>query len=209
MPVRGLDKGEAVALVIGECQRGATNPTFRRGELALQAEARGIIQKIAGLADVCRKHGIPVIHATKIGRADGGGTFVNSPYAAISYKGRLGPEREESTAIHPALAPQEKDYVVARLHGFSCFHGTELESILRTLGVQTIILVGVSTNLNLPGTSLEAVNRGFTVVLPEDCTAGTTPEIHNFQIENFIRLMATVTTLGEVHQALLARGSRS
>lgn len=203
MSVRGLDNNERAALLIGECQRAATDTMIAGpGGLAEEVERRGIIPRIAALAAACRAHAIPVIHAIKIGRADGGGTFSNALIAAVSRKSRLGPDRLLRTAIHPLLTPAEDDYVVPRLHGFSSFHGTELESILRALKVETIILVGVSTDLNLPGTSLEAVNRGFVVVLPEDCTAGSRPEVHRFQIAEMLRLLTTVTTAEDVHQVL-------
>jgi len=206
MTVRGLENGQRCALLIGECQRGATDVSVAgKGGLAEIAEERGIVPKIKALADFCRARDIPVIHGTKIGRPDGGGAFANSLYANVSKKGRMGPDREIKTQIHPDLGPHEDDYISSRLHGFSMFHGTELESILRSLNVETIIMVGVSTNLNLPGSSLEAVNRGFVVVLPEDCTAGVSPETHEFFLTEFLRLLATITTSEDVMNVLGAR----
>ena len=95
--------------------------------------------------------------------------------------------------IHPGLTPADGDFVMQRRHGVTAFQGTELDSILRNLGVETVILTGVSTNLALTGMSVEAVNRGFNVVLPEDCTAGASPETHAFMIQQFFPLVATVT----------------
>jgi hypothetical protein len=45
-------------------------------------------------------------------------------------------------------------------------------------------------------------NRGFTAVVPEDTVAGSSAEIHEFQIKNIIRLLATVTTTKDVLAAL-------
>jgi nicotinamidase-related amidase len=92
--------------------------------------------------------------------------------------------------------------VIRRQHGLSVFHGTELEPTLRALGIQTVILAGVSTNIAIPGSSLEAVNRGFTVVIPEDCTAGAWPEAHEFQVRHTLPLLATVTTSEAIRGAL-------
>ena len=39
---------------------------------------------------------------------------------------------------------------------------------------------------------IEAINRGFDVVLPEDCTAGASADTHMFMIEQFFPLVATV-----------------
>jgi nicotinamidase-related amidase len=93
---------------------------------------------------------------------------------------------------------------VQRRHGLSSFHGTELEPILRALGTTTVILAGVSTNIAIPGTTLEAVNRGFTVVIPEDCTSGAWAEAHEFQVKNTLPLLATITTSAEVRSSFPA-----
>lgn len=206
MALRGLGNNERAALLIGECQRGATDTSVAGpGGLAGQVEERGIMGRIAALAKTCRGRGIPVVHAIKVARPDAGGTFANSVLAATSRKSRLGPDREIRTAIHPELTVDPSDIVVSRLHGLSCFHDSALEPVLRSYHVETIILVGVSTNINLWGTSLEAVNRGFTVVLPEDCTAGATPESHAFFINETLRLLTTVTTYSDVCAALEGR----
>jgi nicotinamidase-related amidase len=104
--------------------------------------------------------------------------------------------------IHPELAPRPEDVVMSRVHGLSPFHGTELEPVLRAHGVETVILTGVSTNVGIPGASPEAVNRGFAVVVPEDCAAGAWPEAHEFQVRHTLPLLATVTTADDVKAAL-------
>jgi nicotinamidase-related amidase len=81
-----------------------------------------------------------------------------------------------------------------------------LDTLLRGLGTQTVILTGVSTNVALPGTTIEATNRGYSVVVPEDCTAGGSPETHEFMIREFFPLLSAVTTAEAVLAALRAPG---
>jgi nicotinamidase-related amidase len=69
----------------------------------------------------------------------------------------------------------------------TAFYGTPLDQLLRNCGVRTVVLTGVSTNLGIPGSAIEAVNRGYSVVIPEDCTAGVWPEAHDFVISQFCR----------------------
>jgi nicotinamidase-related amidase len=85
------------------------------------------------------------------------------------------------------------DICIERSGGLTLFHNTRLESVLSELQVETVILTGVSTNIALFGTALEAVNRGYQVVLAEDCSAGATPESHRFQVEEQFPLLAAVT----------------
>ena len=201
--MHGLGHGQRAALVISECQNGMTNPDFAsNGGLAAQAAERGIIERIATLAEACRRARVPVVHCTFVPRADFAATTANCLLlGSLQKKGAVHEGRPEAE-IHPLLAPPPGDFVIRRQHGLSAFHGTELEPVLRALGVQTVILAGVSTNIAIPGTSLEAVNRGFAVVIPEDCTAGAWPEAHEFQVRHTLPLLATVTTSEAIQDAL-------
>lgn len=201
--LRGLDEGETAALIVAECQRGNVDVEVGgTGGLAEQATERGMVPRIAALAAHCRKLGVPVVHCIKKGRPDRGGSFSNSPLTAVSRKGWSGPDGPRRAEIPKELTPEPDDYIVERLHGLTCFHGSELESILRSLDVKTIIMTGVSTNMNIPGTTLEAVNRGFSVVLPEDCTAGASQKVHEFQIAETLKLLTTLTTADDVMSVL-------
>ena len=97
-------------------------------------------------------------------------------------------------AVVSALTPIDTDHVLVRYHGLTPFHGTELDQLLRNLGVRTVIATGVSVNIGIPGLTLEAVNAGYQVVLPRDAVAGT-PDAHVASMfEHTLGLLATVTT---------------
>ncbi|WP_329779616.1 cysteine hydrolase family protein [[Mycobacterium] vasticus] len=173
-------------------------------DLARQATERKITRQIAALADACRRSGVLVVHSTIVLRKDGLGMTPSCLLLGSLLKRGTCVEGNAAAEIHPDLAPQPQDYISRRHHGLTPFHGTELESVLRQRDVQTVIVAGVSTNVGVPGTCLEAINRGFTAVVPEDAIAGISPEIHDFQVQNLIRLLATVTTTDDVLTALSA-----
>jgi len=204
--VRGLDDGERAALVLNECQNGMINAEMSSNAgLAGEAARRGVVARIAELAQACRDAGVLVVHTTIVPRGDYVGTSTNCLLlGSLVKKGAIVAGRPEAE-IHPALTPRPEDVVVSRVHGLSPFHGTELEPVLRSHGVTTVVVAGVSTNVGVPGACLEAVNRGFSVVVPEDCTAGAWPEAHEFQVANTLPLLATVTTSAEIRTALAER----
>ena len=70
-------------------------------------------------------------------------------------------------------------------------HGDWL--ILRDLGIRTVIPVGVSLNIGVLATTVEAVNRGYRVVVPQDCAAGDPPEYGDQVLRYSIRNLAYVT----------------
>ena len=100
--------------------------------------------------------------------------------------------------VLPEIGVAESDLVVPRLHGLSPMHGTELDPILRNLGVRTIVAVGVSVNLALTNLVLDAVNAGYQVVVPRDAVAGLPPAYVEAVFEHTLGLVATITTAAEV-----------
>jgi nicotinamidase-related amidase len=203
MTVRGLEPGRRVALLINECQNAMVDAAYNGNvELAREATERNIIQRISALAHACRAAGALVVHSTVALRRDGLGIAPSSLLLGWLLKQEGCFVGSEGAQIHSELGPQEQDYVSQRLHGVTPFHGTELEPVLRQRGVDTVIVTGVSTNVGIPGTCLELVNRGFSAVVPEDAIAGTSTEIHDFQVATMLRLLATVTSTDEVLAAL-------
>src|SRR5207249_2029610 len=80
-------------------------------------------------------------------RPDGGGAVANCLLLAAARKGTpLLPGSSEQAVVAP-LAPVDGDYVVTRFHGVTPFHGTELDALLRNLGVRTVVASGVSVNV--------------------------------------------------------------
>ena len=203
MPVRGLDHGERAALVINECQNGMVSAGHSDNDgLVGEIARRDVLARIAELAQACREAGLLVVHSTIVLRPDGVGTQPSSLLLGALRKRGACVEGKPAADIHPALAPRPEDYVSRRLHGLSPFHGTELEAVLRERGVSSVIVTGVSTNVGIPGACLEALNRGLTAIVPADAIAGSSREIHDFQVANTLPLLATVTTTGDVISAL-------
>lgn len=208
MGVRGLDAGEQAALVLNECQNAMVDPAFAgNGGLAGEVTRRGMVPRLAELARACRAAGVLVVHTTIVPRRDGVGTARNSLLLASLMKKGAVVEGAPGAEIHPDLAPQDGDVVLTRRHGLSPFHASELEPVLRSRGVTTVLITGVSTNIGVPGACLEAVNRGFSVIVPEDCTAGAWPEAHEFQVTHTLPLLATVTSSAEVIAVLAGRSA--
>ena len=90
------------------------------------------------------------------------------------------------------LAPRAEDITIAREHGMTGFYTTPLDAYLRNLGVSTVVVVGVSANIAVNGTAIEAMNRGYHVIVPGDCVAGDPPEYVESLLRYTIRNVALV-----------------
>ena len=76
--------------------------------------------------------------------------------------------------------------------------GTDLDIVLRNLGVRTIIVTGVSVNVAITNFVMDAVNLGYDVVLPRDAVAGVPTDYANAVIDNTLSLLATVVTTDDL-----------
>lgn len=201
---RWLGADRHPVLLISECQNGLINPEFATTmeSLAQQAEERGIVSRISAMADAFRAAGLPVAHATINPAADFAGFDLSSPLAVHTQ--RRGEFREGTPLpeIHPGLTPHDGDLVFPRRTGMTSFFRSGLGAALRDHGVDTVVLAGISTNVAIPGTTVEAINRGLPVVVAEDATAATTPEIQEFTFQHVLPALATITTSAEVVAAI-------
>lgn len=187
------------ALLIMECQEGVIGAGSGRLNALGDAVARhGIVDRIATVLGTARRAGVPVFYLNASRRADSGGSSANCLLLALGRKGTpliLGSPQQ---AVVAPLAPQDGDYVFHRMHGVTPFHGTELDQVLRNLGVKTVVACGVSVNIGITGLTIEAVNCGYQVVLLRDGVAGTPDTYVDAVFENTLRLLATITTTQEV-----------
>ncbi|MDB5885598.1 MAG: isochorismatase family protein [Polaromonas sp.] len=203
MSLRGLEAGIRTALLISECQRGVLEPGLSPfATLSEQASARGIVPRIARLAQVFRNAKMPVVHLHVAHRPDYADVPRTSWIIASSVKkGHMKAGSMDVEAM-PGLEPQESDHVQSRRFALGSFHGTELDTTLRHLGVKTLVVVGVSTNVAVNATALAGSDLGYQVLVPEDCIAGATVESHEFVLRNLLPLYATITTQAAVEAAL-------
>jgi nicotinamidase-related amidase len=109
-----------------------------------------------------------------------------------------------TTAIDERVAPAAGDVVVRKTR-VGAFSTTDLHDQLQDLGVDTILLAGISTSGVVLSTVIEAHDLDYRVVVLADGCADTDPEVHAFLLEKILPRRAAVITLGEL-PALLFRG---
>ncbi|MFE6335026.1 cysteine hydrolase [Streptomyces sp. NPDC057806] len=200
-----LDPATAVLLTV-ECQQGVVGPDSALPELAKEARSSGALANVARLVDAAHARGLQVIHAIAERRPDGRGANRNARLFRAAE--RLPVQQLSGTTAVRVAAPievTEEDFVVRRLHGLSPLHGTEVDALLRNLGCRTLVVTGVSANVAIPNAVFDAVNRGYTVVVPTDAIAGVPSEYTPAMIRNTLALVATLTTTAELLAALRVR----
>lgn len=187
------------AVVSMEMQRGVVGDLSKIPALVGVVESGNVVANLAGLMNTARAAGIMVVHCNALFRADRKGSAANCPMLTRVMKD---PDQilegTPQSQVVPELGPDPADFVLSRYHGVSPFSGTSLDITLRNLGVKTIVATGVSVNLGVFGLCLEAVNLGYRVILPRDCTAGFPLDYADAVIRNSLAQLCTITTSAEV-----------
>jgi nicotinamidase-related amidase len=185
------------AIVTQEVQGAVMGPNAGLAVLAAEAR-REALPNIARLLPVARAAGVRVVHCTVQRRSDGLGSNHNARLFAGGAKGVDITPGSEGATLLPEVGPEPSDLVLSRWHGLGPMGGTDLDPILRNLGVTTIVAVGVSLNVAIPNLVMDAVNKGYRVVLPRDAVAGFPAEYGTAVIDYSLSLLATVTTTDEL-----------
>jgi nicotinamidase-related amidase len=190
--------GKAAVLTM-EVQRGVVGDLAAIPALADLLVQQDIPKRLGGLVTAARAANVPVIHCRAAFRPDRKGSFMNVPMVNRLLKNPdhivLGsPEAD----VIPELGPEESDLDSVRLHGMSPFYGTALDPMLRSLGVSTVIATGASLNVGIQGMVIEAINRGYHVVVVSDCVAGYPVEYAEMVMEHTLSRITTRATAEEL-----------
>src|SRR6478672_3200314 len=155
---------------------------------ALCLPADDCLHSAARVLAAARQHGVPVVHTRvrySAGGADGGVFFRKVP--ALRELVGDGPMGE----LMPSVAPTAEELVVVKQYA-SAFFGTSLASTLHTLGVDTVVVVGVSTSGCIRASTVDAIQHGFVPLVVSDAVGDRSPELHDPNLRDLAAKYAEV-----------------
>jgi biuret amidohydrolase len=161
---------EATALVVVDM----TNDFLEPGVPQECAAGREIVPRLVELVGACRNAGVVVVYTSHMHRADGS----DMGRMAESFSHLVDAERRPITLVEGTrgvevvdeLAPA-KGEIVIRKSRYSAFYNTDLETVLRTKGITTLIIGGVATNICCESTARDAMFRDYRVIFLADGNA--------------------------------------
>ena len=192
------------ALVTQECQNGVIGDDAALRDLADEARTTAV-SNIVRLVAAAHSAGVNVVHCLAVRRADDRGSNHNARLFLGTRKLgiRLEPGSKPAELL-PEIGRHPDDLVLVRYHGLGPMGGTDLDAVLRNLGVTTVVGVGVSVNVAITNFAMDAVNAGYQFVLPRDAVAGVPRSYADAVIDNTLAFVATVTTSAELEGAWVA-----
>jgi nicotinamidase-related amidase len=103
---------------------------------------------------------------------------------------------EEFSKIIPELAPLAGEVTILKRR-VSAFTGSDLEVVLRSQGIQHIVLTGIATSGVVLSTTREAADKDYKITILADCCADLDPEVHRVLTTKVFPRQADVLTLEE------------
>jgi len=186
------------AVVTSEVQNGVVGEESVFPELA-EAARRTMIPALARLVAAARSAGVEVVHGTFERRVDNKGSNANAPLFGAAAKAPVKLlAGSHAVQVVDEIGVGPTDLVLPRSHGLNPMADTGLDAALRNLGVTTVVVTGVSVNVAVTNLVMDAVNRGYQVVLPRDAVCGVPADYADALIDNTLALLATVTTVDEL-----------
>jgi nicotinamidase-related amidase len=166
------------------------------------AGAGTVIPKILAVLAEFRKRSLPVFHILRVHRPDGSDVeiirqelFRKQPFAVVGTMG---------AAVIDELAPFEGEYVLTKTR-MSAFIGTELDLMLRTLGVTDLVVCGIQTPNCIRTTVFDGIAYNYPVVLVDDATGAASEEVHRANIRDMQNIGVKIVLAANLAGVLDAR----
>lgn len=157
---------EKTAMLVVDMQ----NDFVQEGAPIEVPHARAMVPRLNRLLDVCRTHKIPVIYIHHVIRGSGIDAGRLADHHAAIRNNEAIIEGTPNVEIYEGLKPHPGDLVVAKPR-YSAFYGTNLEAILRSQSIDTLIISGTVTNVCCDSTARDAFSRDYKVIFLSDGTA--------------------------------------
>jgi nicotinamidase-related amidase len=186
------------ALIVIDMQKyflDPDSPTFTCGGLAILPTLKRVVAAF-------RSAGRPVLFTRHVHHPD----HIDSGIMAWWWKGMC-VEGSAESEIHPDLAPMPHEKVILK-HRYSAFYNTDLETVLRCLKIEDLVMTGIMTNMCCESTVRDAYYRDYRVFVLADGTGSVTEEMHGASLLNLAFGFSFVTTADDLVADLKCVGSR-
>ena len=161
-----------------------------------------VLESVGQVLQAGRQKQVPILYITVSFHEDYRDAPLNSPLYQMVKEHNMVRAGTPGAQIHTSVSPQPSELVLNKTC-VNAFLTTNLQQLLHSLDVNTVILMGLWTNYVVEATARHASDVGYRVIVVREGCASNSEENHNFSINQFLPTVCTVASLEEVLQALL------
>jgi nicotinamidase-related amidase len=194
-----LDPATTAVVLIEYQNEFTTDGGVLHGAVAEVMDKTNMLENTQHLVDAARAAGATIMHAP-ITFAAGYNELSKHPYGILKgvVDGSAFVKGSWGAAIVDSLTPQDGDIVIEGKRGLDTFASTNLDFILRSKGITTIVLGGFLTNCCVESTMRSGYENGYQVITLTDCTAATSVPEHENAISYDYPMFSKPMTAAEV-----------
>ncbi|RCW63156.1 cysteine hydrolase [Saliterribacillus persicus] len=175
---------------------------FEKSGAVEHAKKQNVVENIKLISQKARDRGIPVFHNLFVVEKGAKGIGDRAPiFRAIAETGSIVRGTWGAEPVD-GLEPKEGDFVIEKSR-MSSFNGTPLDTLLRGLGIDTIIVTGVWTNMAVEHTCRDGADYGYNVVIATDGTSTINEEWQEAALNYAMNNIATKMTTEEIVSNIL------
>ncbi len=189
---------DSAALLIVDMQNGFLEP----GAMLEVAAGRQIISEINALITHCRQLDMPIVWIQLDSTAPFGGLMLEK-YPPLREKEVLFKGTHSFDLFTDLKTPLASEYRIVK-HKYDAFHRTDLDTLLRNLGIDTVLITGVTSNCCCESTARSAFEHDYRVAFTTDGTAAFDPRLHENTLNIIRELFGRVLA---VHEAIAELGN--
>ena len=185
------------ALIVVDVQNDFVSPEGSAGKRGDDVgAAMAMIPNLTGLIDQARKVGLTVVY---IRTTHSDWTDTASWIYRTSQKSGLSTCREGTwgAEFYDGIAPLPSERVVIK-HRYSAFINTDLNTVLKARGIQSILVCGVATNVCVETTARDGYMYDYYVTMIDDCSAAYDAKLHMSTLENIRRHFGLVASSHQI-----------
>lgn len=197
-----LDAGRS-ALIMQDLQNDVISEggKFAEGGASEHAKKQDVVANVKRLAEHARAAGVPVIHVHYVVDEGAPGLKLNAPlFQGVLDTGAI-VRGTWGAAPADGLEPQPGDHVIEKFR-MNGFYGTRLDTLLRGLGVDTVVITGAWTNMSIEHTARHAADAGYRAVVVRDGTSTISDEWQDAALNYALTNVGDVVDSAEVITAL-------
>jgi ureidoacrylate peracid hydrolase len=167
-----------------------------------------VVQPVKRLAGAFRHAARPVIYIAHVVRPDyADAQFPYWRLARPTGNRTFIAENTWGAQVVDDLKPRDGEHLVVK-KGFGGFANTQLDTILRNLGVTTCVVAGVMTSVCVSSTVRGGVEHNYRMIVAEDAVADVVRDSHAAELRILARVFADVKPVAEIVATLAATGQK-
>lgn len=191
------------AMIIQDMQNDVIMDGGAFAESGAPAHARQqhVVENVRRVAEAARARDVAIIHVWFVVEPGAPGVTLNAPLFEGLVDSKAMVRGSWGAAPVSGLEPRQGDFVVEKMR-MSAWEGTRLETILKATGRDMIINTGAWTNMSVEHTARTGADKGYFMIVPEDCCSTMNTDWHNAAINFALQNVSVVTNADAVIKAL-------